>query len=153
GVCFLGSVSVDDFLRAEFGTNPGHAVDESGHAVGAHDGVLLHTVGERVALSRAPEGPWYVVAKHIEKNELVVARSRSRGATAGHEFRFTSANWHGDPAAATEAQYRYRGPRMAGKISGERFIAAQALPEALTEGQSAVFYGENGLVGGGIIAA
>src|SRR3989338_2850405 len=43
GICFLGSVSVAEFLRSEFGSdNP----------------VLFYTLGQRVPRS---DGPWYVV--------------------------------------------------------------------------------------------
>lgn len=153
GVCFLGSVSVEDFLHSEFGSRPGQAVDEQGKLVGEHDGVLLHTIGERIALQGAHEaGPWFVLAKDVPANKFVVSRERVpaslRGGTA---IAFSSANWLGDPSRATEAQYRYRGPRIRGRMEGESFASKAELPEIPAPGQSIVFYCGSELVGGGII--
>ncbi|MBU6214429.1 tRNA 2-thiouridine(34) synthase MnmA [Patescibacteria group bacterium] len=155
GVCFLGNVSVDEFLRSEFGTNPGVAVESSGRVVGEHDGALLSTLGQRVALRNAvEEGPWFVLSKDIKKNELrVEKRSTQKRISAPREIRFTDANWIQEAAQATEAQYRYRGEHVPGRVFNDRFIAAAPLSEPPAPGQSLVFYGANGLAGGGIIAA
>ncbi len=142
GVCFLGSVSVKEFLE---------------HELGSANPALLYTLGERVGPdglpfgARAEEGPWYVTGKDVEKGKLTV--SRSRGQEAVTEMKFNDANWFSDPAVATEAQYRYRGERVAGSIDDGRFVAAAALREIPAPGQSVVFYHSGTLVGGGIITA
>lgn len=154
GICFLGSVSVEDFLRQEFGEAPGRAVDAEGNEVGMHNGVLLHTIGERIALGgRKKEGPWFVLAKDVGSNTLVVGTARAPTARAPTEARFTDANWHGDVALAECAQLRYRGPRASGRVRGDRFISDAPLPEMPVAGQSIVFSHGRELVGGGIIAA
>lgn len=131
GVCFLGSISVEEFLKMELGSdNP----------------ALLYTLGQRVSL---PNGPWYVVAKDVEKGEVKVSKERMP-TTA--DISFTDANWFTDSSGATEAQYRYRGPRISGKIEGGVFQSMEALPEIPTPGQSMVFYRGDELIGGGIIA-
>ncbi|MFA6414656.1 MAG: aminomethyltransferase beta-barrel domain-containing protein [Candidatus Paceibacterota bacterium] len=141
GVCFLGSVSVEEFLRAEFGSdNP----------------ALLYTLGQRVgsrglpAEASAEEGPWYVVEKDVEKGTIKVSKTR---APSQEEIPFTDANWFLEPAAATAAQYRYRGQRVAGRIERSRFVSAEPLTETPTPGQSVVFYRDGELVGGGTISA
>lgn len=152
GICFLGSVSVDEFLRSEFGTTPGRAVDEAGEVVGEHDGVLLSTIGQRVALRHATsEGPWYVRAKDIAKNELVVGKERVGSTSLNERIQLTDTNWIGDPSRITHAQYRYRGPRVQGRIEDEVFVASGPLPELPTPGQSLVCYEDSELMGGGII--
>jgi tRNA-specific 2-thiouridylase len=154
GVCFLGSVSVDEFLRSEFGTAPGRAIDEAGALVGEHDGALLYTIGERAPLRNAQPGPWYVLAKEVEKNELVVGRERAPRSGARGAVYFARANWLGDQGAVAEAQLRYRGPRVAGRVADDRFAPDELLPESAVPGQSIVFYDRSGaLQGGGIIAA
>ncbi len=155
GVCFLGPVSLDEFLRAEFGEARGRAIDEKGEVIGEHDGALLSTIGERVALRDASPGPWFVLAKDVEKNELTVGKVRGvRASEASATISFTDANWHADLATTVEAQYRYRGPRLAGRVEDDRFIPAAPLPESPASGQSIVFYSATGaLVGGGIITA
>lgn len=149
GICFLGSISVEDFLKHEFGEAPGTIVDDSGVEVGRHNGVFLHTLGERLSISG---GPWFVVGKDIEKNRLIATRTPETIATS-KEVHFSDANWFSDPTKATSMQYRYHGPIISGRIEGEMFVADTALPEVLAAGQSAVFYRESELIGGGIIRA
>ncbi|MHB8860139.1 MAG: tRNA 2-thiouridine(34) synthase MnmA [Minisyncoccota bacterium] len=155
GVCFLGSISVEEFLRSEFGEAPGIARDEDGQTAGEHDGVLLYTLGERIALRGAREpGPWFVLAKDVAKNELVVGKGRvPRAEQARGSIRFTDANWFSEPSDTAEAQYRYRGSRVPGHVELDRFIPSEPLPEIPTPGQSIVFYRGDELVGGGIITA
>jgi tRNA-specific 2-thiouridylase len=140
GVCFLGSVSVKEFLERELGNgNP----------------ALFYTIGQRVSLDDLPSGvsggaAWYVVEKNIETKEIKVAKTRAEGA---REIRFTDANWHGDPVEVTSAQVRYRGERCAGCVQDSRFVGEVPLPDTPAPGQSIVFYKNNELVGGGIITA
>ncbi len=131
GVCFLGNVSVDDFLRQELGTdNP----------------AVLYTIGQRVPL---PDGPWYVVGKDVGKKEVRVAREQGEHDVRG--ISFENANWFADPSQATSAQYRYRGARVPGRVSGDRFVPEEPVSDAVAPGQSIVFYRGESMVGGGII--
>lgn len=154
GVCFLGNISVEEFLRNEFGTTPGQAIDPEGNAVGEHDGVLLHTLGERVALVDAREsGPWFVLAKDIEKNILTVGKLRiPETSMMPGIIRFTDPNWHADAASVSAAQCRYRGSYVPGHIEGDKFVCEGQLPELPVPGQSIVFYAGDKLAGGAIIA-
>lgn len=131
GICFLGSVSVKDFLQKELGTdNP----------------ALLYTLGQRVSL---PEGPWYVTEKDVPKKEIKVSKTRATGVEA---IRFSNANWFTKPDDSLVAQYRYRGPRISGKIIRDFFKADAPLLETPAPGQSIVFYRDDELIGGGILA-
>lgn len=156
GICFLGSVSIEEFLKKEFGTQPGCALDEAGQVIGEHDGVLLSTIGQRIALHDTHEpGPWFVLAKDITKNELVVGKTRiAHTLRANRDICFSDANWFNKTTDGTiEAQYRYRGPRVRGRIQEDRFISAVELPEIPTPGQSIVFYRGDEMLGGGIIVS
>jgi tRNA-uridine 2-sulfurtransferase len=130
GICFLGTISVKDFLK---------------HELGEDNPALLYTLGERTAL---PNGPWYVVGKDVDKKEIKVSRIRS---SSTREVRFNRSNWFMDTDRATEAQYRYQGVRVKGGIKENRFIADVSFPETPSPGQSIVFYRGDELVGGGII--
>lgn len=127
GVCFLGAVSVKDFLRQELG----------------NDAALLHTIGERV------EGK-YVVGK--AGGELLLADTPQPLRKDG-TISFRDANWLLDPDQATEAQMRYRAKRVLGHIEGTAFIPAEALTEPPSPGQLIAFYRGSECVGGGIIDA
>ena len=154
GICFLGSISVDDFLRAEIGSEEGRAIDESGKDVGAHAGAVLATLGERVSLTGPAPGPWYVVAKRMQDNVLIVSHSQKiKGTKAAIELAQT--NWLRTDCLGTriEAQYRYHGPRIWGTLStdGATYTPETSLPEVIAPGQSLVCYQGNELLGGGII--
>jgi len=138
GVCFLGSVSVDEFLRAEFGSdNP----------------ALLYTLGQRVS---RPDGPWYVVGKDVEKKEIIVSKTP---VSSARTIQFREANWLQEPGGVTHAQYRYRGPLISGSIGKSdfknqeslTFQCSDQLSDIPTPGQSIVFYKDTELIGGGII--
>ncbi|MCX6786756.1 MAG: tRNA 2-thiouridine(34) synthase MnmA [Candidatus Kaiserbacteria bacterium] len=119
GICFLGSVSVEEFLKKELGNdNP----------------ALLYTIGQRAPL---PNGPWFVVGKDVGKKEIKVSRTRKSDV---HEVFFTDANWHSDPNEVACAQMRYRGPRCAGRVEGDRFVSSEPFHDLPTPGQSIVFY-------------
>mgnify|MGYP001584405974 CR=1 FL=1 len=153
GICFLGSISVEDFLKQEFGSEEGKAFDAAGQEVGMHDGALLHTIGERIALRNAAPGPWYVIRKDIERNVLVVSHEQAGGNdAAGIALRET--NWFSEVGGEPlEAQYRYHGPRIAGCLNTERdtFVPDAIVPESIASGQSLVLYRGEECVGGGII--
>lgn len=131
GVCFLGSVSIEEFLKRE---------------VGSDNPALLYTFGQKVPL---PQGPWYVIGKDVENKKIEVSKARAEGVR--NEIIFSDANWFDESARATEAQCRYRGQRIMGKIAGNRFISTQPLLEIPAPGQSIVFYENDKLIGGGII--
>lgn len=126
GICFLGSVSVKEFLEKELGTdNP----------------ALLYTIGQR-----APGG--YVVGKNVEKKEIKISKTRT---SSKREVLFTNANWFDKSENVQKAQYRYRGQHIKGRVEKDYFISDVSLPDAPAPGQSIVFYSGDEMVGGGII--
>lgn len=153
GICFLGPVSMDDFLRGELPISPGDAFDGEGRRVGRHEGALLATLGERVALTDALPGPWYVVAKDVANNTLTVATER-RVERAVTNIHLTDVHWFAHPESGMTllAQYRYHGPQIAGVLDGDQFVACEPLPEPLAAGQSLVLYDGERVMGGGIIS-
>lgn len=155
GVCFLGDISVEEFLKSQFDTAAGCAADELGGEVGTHDGAVLYTIGERVALRNSLPGPWYVVGKDMNSNELVVSHTRTPRTKTSTRIKLRECNWFTDLSDATEMQYRYHGPIISGKIITENnsyiFAPSSQLPESLAPGQSLVAYTGEQCVGGGII--
>lgn len=154
GICFLGAVSVDDFLRGEFSISPGIAHNTTGEQLGTHDGALLRTLGERVVLKDAPPGPWFVIAKDISKNTLVVSKERILPTTI-KDITLHNTNWFDELGITetVEAQYRYHGPRIQGTYNNSTgtFIPAAPLTEPIASGQSLVLYKGEQCLGGGII--
>lgn len=156
GICFLGDVSIEELLRSKYKITSGVAIDSHGKEVGRHNGAIVYTLGERVALSGAIPGPWYVQRKDILKNILVVSSTPWRPTSANQLLSLRESNWFADPESATHAQYRYHGPIVPGRITYEQsgeyvFHSVGPLPEIPAPGQSLVAYCGQVCVGGGII--
>jgi len=153
GICFLGNVSVEEFLAQEFGTEHGKAIDPEGKQVGTHRGALLSTLGQRAHLEDAAAGPWYVIAKDVSANTLTVAHQPQGSQRAS--FVLSEMNWLQEPAdgAAYTAQYRYHGPKVEGMYDAKShaFVPDTPIVEPVAAGQSLVLYAGDVCLGGGII--
>ena len=153
GICFLGSISVDDFLKAEFSPVPGIAYDTDGNEVGTHSGSILHTLGERVSLEGSRPGPWYVISKDLKENRLTVSHTHETG-SSNERIMLQQANWLSDPEPdeTLSAQYRYHGPLIQGTLSENRtYFMSRCHLDSAAPGQSLVLYRGDTLVGGAII--
>lgn len=74
GICFLGKINYNEYLRRYLGENPGDVVEmETGKKLGKHRGLWFHTIGQRHGLGFGG-GPWYAVKKDIDANILYVSR-------------------------------------------------------------------------------
>jgi tRNA-specific 2-thiouridylase len=79
GICFIGEVKMEDFLRTFVPDNPGNIVDLEGKVLGEHRGLHLYTLGQRKGLrvaSNLYKQAYVVVAKRQQTNELVIAIER-----------------------------------------------------------------------------
>ncbi len=128
GVCFLGAVSVKDFLTHEFGANE----------------AILRTIGERV-------GEGFVVSKNVARKQIVTSSERVPRERMPGRITFSQANWLLAPELVTRAQCRYRGTYVRGVVQGSSFIPHDRLDELPVPGQSIVFFAGTELAGGGII--
>jgi tRNA (5-methylaminomethyl-2-thiouridylate)-methyltransferase len=73
GICFLGKINYNDFIRRYVGEQPGEIVElESGKTLGSHQGIWFHTIGQRKGLGLS-QGPWFVVKKDIRNNIIYVS--------------------------------------------------------------------------------
>jgi tRNA-specific 2-thiouridylase len=73
GICFLGKINYNDFIRRYLGEQPGPIVDwETGKLLGEHKGYWFHTIGQRKGLYLS-RGPWFVVKKDVAGNRIYVS--------------------------------------------------------------------------------
>lgn len=73
GICFLGKINYNDFIRRYAGEKQGDIIElETGKKLGTHNGFWFHTIGQRRGL-RLGGGPWFVVQKNIEQNIVYVS--------------------------------------------------------------------------------
>ncbi|MDD2529611.1 MAG: tRNA 2-thiouridine(34) synthase MnmA [Bacteroidales bacterium] len=74
GICFLGKINYNDFIRRYLGERKGDIIElETGKKIGSHNGYWFHTIGQRKGLGLSG-GPWFVVEKDIDNNILYVSQ-------------------------------------------------------------------------------
>ncbi len=74
GICFLGKINYNDYIRRYLGEKPGDVLElETGRKIGRHKGLWFHTIGQRHGLGFGG-GPWYAVKKDINNNILYVSK-------------------------------------------------------------------------------
>ncbi len=102
GICFLGKINYNDFIKRYLGEKEGKIVElETGKVLGTHKGYWFHTIGQRKGLFLSG-GPWFVVRKDIEENVLYVSQGYDPDAAHGNKvtlmgFRLLSGVWPGYP--------------------------------------------------------
>ena len=93
GICFLGKIDYNDYIRKYLGEQPGQVIDrETGRVLGLHRGLWFHTIGQRKGLGFSG-GPWYVVEKDLRRNILWVAHGYDPIAAYSDHFFVTAPHW------------------------------------------------------------
>lgn len=86
GICFLGKVNYNEFVRRALGTKPGRIIErETGKVLGQHNGYWFHTIGQRKGLGLSG-GPWFVVKKDIKRNIILVSQGYDPQDQYGHHI-------------------------------------------------------------------
>jgi tRNA-specific 2-thiouridylase len=162
GICFIGERPFREFLMRYLPPEPGEMLTPDGRSVGRHAGLMYHTIGQRHGLGIGGAGePWYVVAKDIARNVLVVAQGHDHPALFSDRLSATDVNWiagrlpHCHWVYAAKTRYRQPdAPCTISRIGGDGFEVEFAAPQwAVTPGQSVVVYESKVCLGGGIISA
>lgn len=95
GICFLGKLKFDEFLRFHLGERSGRLVEyESGKVLGQHRGFWFYTVGQRRGIGLSG-GPWHVVCKHVHDNVVYVSKDYNGVDKSRDEFEFEKTSWIG----------------------------------------------------------
>jgi tRNA-specific 2-thiouridylase len=164
GICFVGEVRMDDFLRAYVPDKPGAIVRASdGAALGTHRGLHYYTLGQRKGIrvpSNTQNERYVVVGKRAADNALLVAFDHPDAPGLFQaEVRVHSLVWNAEPvreARGLEGRVRYRNPRVPLIFEPEepgtatvRFAQPQ---RALASGQILALYEGPRLIGGGVYA-
>ena len=165
GICFIGEKKFNDFLNEYLISTPGEIHTPEGHYLGAHQGLLFYTLGQRKGiqlggLKQFDEKPWYVVGKDIEKNILYVSQDIHHPWQFSHQLLAHSVNWSAPPPCSLFqcfAKVRYRQPDQSCQvkvIDNQQVLVTFDMPQrAVTPGQSVVIYDAYGhCLGGGVIA-
>lgn len=159
-ICFIPGDDYRSFLKSRgVKAKPGPIVDQSGRVLGRHAGLPFYTVGQRRGLALSSPRPLYVLEIRGIDNAIVVGE---RSALYRRAARLEQLNLVALPSLEqgerVEVKIRYRAPVVAAMLAPlERGSHARLLFEtpqpAVTPGQAAVFYRDDLLLGGGLIAA
>ena len=104
GICFLGKINYNDFIRRYLGEKEGKIVElETGKVLGSHKGYWFHTIGQRKGLYLSG-GPWFVVKKDIEQNVLYVSQGYDPAAQYGDTINLTGFHYLSEGDADDTAQ-------------------------------------------------
>lgn len=104
GICFLGKINYNDFIRRFLGERQGSIIElESGKEIGKHRGFWFHTIGQRKGLGLSG-GPWFVVDKDTENNILYVSHGYDTEQQYSNEFKLTDFHFITDNPWLTEKE-------------------------------------------------
>ncbi|HTB81320.1 MAG TPA: tRNA 2-thiouridine(34) synthase MnmA [Opitutaceae bacterium] len=162
GICFIGQVKMQDFLRAYVPDHPGPVVRVTdGRQLGEHRGLHFYTLGQRRGIgipSNTDFKNYVVVGKRAADHALLVAfEEPAAPGLFTCEIRVHSLSWLVEPATSPrplEGRVRYRDPRVPLEFFPEGNDTARVVfcepQRALASGQILAFYEGEQLLGGGV---
>ena len=165
GICFLGQVTLRDFLGEYLPKKKGNITDVFGQVLGKHDGIQFYTIGQRHGLKIASDLPYYVADKDVKTNTLVVAKGSDNPSLYQKEIILTNINFINTLAPSLIranrririlCRVRYRQLLFSASLSvvgaSRLRITFDRSQKFIAPGQSAVFYDKSGeMLGGGVI--
>ncbi len=159
-ICFIKNKDYREYLnkrleRDKIVLEEGNFVSETGEILGRHTGIAHYTVGQRKGLGVAMGVPYYVKRIDKDKNEVIIAPRENLGSKQFlvKDYSFMKyADIQKDITFLTKVRYRDSG-NMAKITKKDDFLLVEFENEVfgITPGQSAVFYENEDLVGGGVI--
>lgn len=157
GICFLGKINYNDFVRRFLGEKEGKIIElETGKCVGVHRGYWFHTIGQRKGLGLSG-GPWFVVKKDIQENIVFVSHGYDVETQYGNDFRmnnfhFITDNPWEEQVAEVDITFKIRHTPefIKGKLIREgedrfRILSSEKL-QGIAPGQFGVVYDEEAKV-------
>lgn len=165
GICFLGKINYNDFIRRYLGEKEGKIIElETGQIIGKHKGYWFHTIGQRKGLGLSG-GPWFVIKKDLEQNIIYVSRGYDVETQYGksfqmHDFHFITEDPWNDLKEEIDVTFKIRHTPdfISGKIirQGDIYkIESTEKLQGIAPGQFGVIYDadSNICIGSGEILA
>ena len=158
GICFLGKINYNDFIRRHLGEKKGNIIElETGKKIGEHRGFWFHTIGQRKGLGLAMGAPVYVCAKDMQANTVTVG---PEDALFDRIVYADEVNWISVPGLTeplrVTARTRYHQveqPATVFPAEGGFRLEFDQPQRAPTPGQAVVLYQGDVVLGGGTIVA
>ncbi|MFN0015584.1 MAG: tRNA 2-thiouridine(34) synthase MnmA [Saprospiraceae bacterium] len=160
-ICFVPDNDYRGFLRRQVeGLDErvagGNFVDVQGRVLGRHEGYPFYTVGQRKGLGIALGEPMFVTEIRPDTNTVVLGREDDlirNGMLVGKANLMKYATLHASGIeAVTKVRYRDAGTLSTVlPVGNDIDVQFHANVKGVAPGQSAVFYEDDDVVGGGII--
>ncbi|MFW6382403.1 MAG: tRNA 2-thiouridine(34) synthase MnmA [Bacillota bacterium] len=159
-ICFVPDDDYQRFLDSNYPdlSMSGPIYYHDGEKIGEHQGLHKYTIGQRRGLGISMNHPVYVIDIDSDNNAIIVG---PREHLKSNGLIINKPNWLSIPEIREELtdiliQIRYNSEPVPGKIiplkDGSRVKALFDEPsQAVTPGQSAVFYDKDIVLGGGLI--
>jgi tRNA-specific 2-thiouridylase len=108
GICFLGKINYNDYIRRYLGELPGDVIElETGKLIGRHKGLWFHTIGQRKGLGFGG-GPWFVVKKDVQLNILYVSHGYDPATAYSQHFKVRDFHWLTMPVCDKDVTFKIR---------------------------------------------
>jgi tRNA-specific 2-thiouridylase len=156
-ICFVPDGNYKKFLEnnSDIKPNAGNIVDSNGNILGKHTGLYNYTIGQRKGLGIAYKVPLFVLGFNREKNEVIVGEEAK---LYKNEIFVKDVNLllydKIEDGLEVEVKTRYSSKQAKAKLYEENKLIKVEFEEpqrAITPGQSAVFYIDDIVLGGGKI--
>lgn len=151
-ICFVGAEGYPAFLDALSPSEPGEILDEKGKAIGRHEGIRRYTLGQRKGLGIPSNEPLFVIGIDPRKRSITVG---PREKALRKEFRVSGLVLHAGTGKDFRASVKVRSMMEPAECSvvlkTEAVVVMDEPVWAPARGQSAVFYDQDRVIGGGII--
>ena len=157
GICFIGERKFREFLSNYLPMKPGKIIEISGKTVGEHKGVLYYTIGQRKGLNIGGTGPYYVIGKNVNTNELYVANTADESWLYSTSCVVRDMNYLADISFPMQVSAKFRYRQEDQPVTIERIddtsllVSYPQTVRSVTPGQEAVFYDGDVMLGGGVI--
>ena len=157
-ICFVPDGNYKRFLEenSDIKPNPGSIVDKDGNVLGKHNGLYYYTIGQRRGLGIAYKVPLFVIGFNRERNEVIVGEESE---LYQKEILVKDVNLllvdnienYMDVEVKTRYSSKVAKARIIENTDKTIKVIFEEPQRAITPGQSAVFYIDDIVLGGGKI--
>jgi tRNA-specific 2-thiouridylase len=157
-ICFIPGNNYRHLITSigKMKNNPGYFLDSEGNILGKHGGIAYYTIGQRRKIGLSLNSRKYILKINPQNNSVIIGDEIE---LYRQEFEVTEVNYiYSNPILKPTkllVQIRYNTPAAWAMVFPKRQKELRVIfdkpQRAITPGQSAVFYDQDVVIGGGII--
>lgn len=152
-ICFVPDGDYRKFISGRVGSpEPGLILDTAGNLLGRHKGIFFYTIGQREGLGISRGRALYVVEIDAKNNQILVGEKEDLRAKELLSWKMNILLDELEGEIFAKIRYPHQpSPCRVELLNGEAKVTFKEFQEAITPGQSIVFYKEDVVLGGGLI--